>query len=335
MSDFLLLVKKIHSKKVKKILRKILLKNLQDIFIVSAPIVLIVILISIKITNEKTVEFINEYQLFSVPFSNFSASPYPRIKTDVPDLNTRAFIVVDDESKVVLLSKNTNSIFPMASTTKIMTALVALDYYKMDDVIEVEATEVLGVVVGFSKGEKVYFRDLLYALLLPSGNDAALALAQNYPGGEEEFVKQMNKKAKELHLLNTYFKDPTGLSEDNATTTVDLARLASVALKNTLFSEIVATKHATISNVDKTKNYSFANLNKLLGKDGINGVKTGFTDEAGEVLVTSRFDDGHTTLVVVMKSKNRFSDTQNLLSVLIGNIEYLTFSPFIIQSIRP
>lgn len=333
MDGFLLSIKKIYNKELKKILHKVFLKKLPDVFILLTPVVLIIILISVKIVDEKTTEYIHSNQLLPISFSVPKVSPYPRVKTfhnksnlDFSNISAKAYLVSDNGSKVIVASHNATSSFPMASTTKIMTALISLDHYKMDDVITIKNTDISGVVVGFPKDETVYFKDLLYALLLPSGNDGAVALAENYPGGEKAFVEKMNKKAQELHLTSTYFKDPTGLSEESTTTTLDLARLASFALENKMLSQIVATKHKVISNSGDTKTYSLINLNKLLGIDGINGVKTGFTDEAGEVLITSRLENGHTTIIVVMKSKNRFLDTQSLLSTL-GDIEYLTFQP--------
>lgn len=311
---------------LKKILHKVIRSKLQDVFIALTPVVLLIVLISVKIVDENVVTSLKKNALLPITFSVPNPSPYPQVNytKDNGELTAGAFVVLDNDSKVVMYSKNKTSSFPMASTTKLMTALVSLDYYKIDDIIVVPNKEVAGVVVGFPPDERVYFKDLLYGLLLPSGNDAAIALAYNYPGGIDKFVAQMNKKAQEFHLSKTFFKDSTGLSEDNTTTPLELARLASEALKNNMIALVVSTKHTTITNVDKTNTYSLTSLNKLLGIDGVNGVKTGFTDEAGEVLVTSRLKNGHTTVIVVMKSKDRFLDTQNLLSVL-SSIEYVTF----------
>lgn len=342
MDGFLLLLKK-HNLQFKKVAHKVLLKNLQDFFIVLTPLVLIIIIVIIVLINEQTTELIQKNKLLEVTSVSISSPAlYPRMRIKkinndslLSNLSAKAFVAVDNDSKVIITSYNETSSFSMASTTKIMTALVSLDHYKMDDVITVRnISSISGVIVGFPQNETIYFKDMLYALLLPSGNDAAMALAYNYPGGEEKFVEHMNKKAKELFLLNTYFKEPTGLSEENTTTPVDLARLSSVALQNKTFSYIVSTKQKTISNLDNTKIYSLTNLNKLLGIDGVNGVKTGFTDEAGEVLVTSQVKDGHTTLFVVMKSENRFFDTQQLLLLLRRNVEYFTFHPFTTQPTR-
>lgn len=247
-------------------------------------------------------------------------------KDEVLDLSAQAVLVMDDDSKVVLFAKNPNFHFSMASTTKIMTALTALDYYHPDDILTIQEDNIKGVVVGFKKGEKVSFENLLYAMLLPSGNDAALALAQNYPGGESEFVKKMNEKALGFNLHNTHFSDATGLNDEgNYTTSVDLTRLASIALKNKTFAKIVSTKYKVITDETFINFYPLNNLNKLLGVDGVNGVKTGFTDEAEGVLVTSKLENGHIFIIVVMKSKDRFLDTQKLLGLISGNVSYLNF----------
>jgi len=190
-----------------------------------------------------------------------------------------------------------------------------------------------GVNVGFKIGEKLFFKDILYAMLLPSGNDAALAIAQNYSGGEKAFVEKMNDKAKALTLNNTNFVDPIGLEDSrDYTTPLDLARLASYALENRTFANIVATKTKVISDITGKNNYLLKNLNKLLGVSGVNGIKTGYTDQAGQVLVTSRVEvdrnnKEHTLIIVVMNSLDRFWDTSKLLYWVSDNINYLSIHP--------
>lgn len=263
------------------------------------------------------------------PYPEIRLSDYPSLQKSIPpEISAQGAFILDDESKVALFQKNENLRFSMASTTKIMTALVALENYKMDDVLTVNVGKVDGVTVGFTQGEKIRFEDMLYAMLLPSGNDAAVILAQNYPQGEKAFVAAMNKKAKDLHLVDTHFADSSGLLDDGDYTTVrDLARLASVALQNPVFAKVVSTRSKTISNLEGTKTYELHNLNRLLGENGVSGVKTGFTDEAGGVLVTAVSKQGKRLIVVVMKSQDRFSDTQKLLSFIRQNLEHQTIRP--------
>jgi serine-type D-Ala-D-Ala carboxypeptidase (penicillin-binding protein 5/6) len=272
--------------------------------------------------------YIFERGIRKLPFEIVSAQ-YPVFKSPInPSISAKAVIVMDKDSKVVLFSKNPNLLFSMASTTKIMTALVSLDHFKMDDILTAKEENVEGVNVGFSSGEKVFYKDILYAMLLPSGNDAALAIAQNYPGGKDAFIKKMNEKANSLHLKNTNFADSIGLEDSrDYTTPLDLARLASIALENKTFAKIVATKTWEITDVTGKNKYLLKNLNQLLGVQGVNGVKTGYTTEAGQVLVTSKKEGEHTLIIVVMDSQDRFFDTSFLLNQLSGNINYLSIHP--------
>ena len=273
------------------------------------------------------------YYIFDKEIKKFpltiSQLQYPVFKSPInPDISAKAIIIMDKDSGVVLFSKNPNLLFSMASTTKIMTAIVALDYYKMNDVLTVKTEGIEGVNVGFMVGEKLFFKDILYAMLLPSGNDAALVLAQNYPGGEDAFIKKMNEKAKLFRLANTNFADSIGLEDSrDYTTPLDLARLASRALDNQVFAKIVATKTWEITDVSKENKYLLKNLNQLLGVQGINGVKTGYTTEAGQVLVTSKKEGEHTLIIVVMDSQDRFFDTSRLLYEISENINYLSIHP--------
>lgn len=261
------------------------------------------------------------------PFPLTNAADYPILeRTFSPIVTAQAAYIMDNTSKVVLFSKNGQLRFSPASTTKIMTALVALDYYKLDDLITIKRTGVEPVVVGFPLGDKVTFENMLYAMLLPSGNDVAFALGDNYPGGEKAFVAKMNEKAKLLDLENTHFGDPVGLDDTNDYTTVrDMALLASVAMNHPLLSKIVGTKEKVITDT-LGQQYDLVSTNKLLGLYGVNGVKTGYTGEAGEVLVTSAVINGHTFITVVMKSDDRFADTEKLLQLL-QNVSFVQIKP--------
>jgi D-alanyl-D-alanine carboxypeptidase (penicillin-binding protein 5/6) len=255
-------------------------------------------------------------------------SQYPVFNSPIDaSVSAKAVVIMDKDSKTVLLAKNPNLVFSLASTTKIMTALVSLDYFKLNDILTVQTENVEGVNVGFKVGEKLSFENVLFAMLLPSGNDAALAIAQNYPGGKDAFIKKMNEKAKSLHL-NTNFADSIGLEDSrDFTTPFDLARLAAAAVGNQEFAKIVATKTQEITDITGASRYSLTNLNQLLGIQGVNGIKTGYTTEAGQVLVTSKKEGEHTLIIVVMDSNDRFSDTRNLLNQISGNINYLSIHP--------
>jgi D-alanyl-D-alanine carboxypeptidase len=208
-----------------------------------------------------------------------------------------------------------------------MTALTALDYFKLGDILSVKQATEEGSVLGLREGQQFTFESLLFAMLLPSANDAALTISQNYPGGEPNFINKMNERAKNLRLFNTHYQDPAGLEDSgDYTTPFDLARLASFAVLNQNIREVVATKQKIIYDLYGSS-YSIENLNKLLGINGVNGIKTGFTDEAGQVLVTSKLEKGKTIIIVVMGSEDRFLDTSKLLDLISNNLTYLSIHP--------
>lgn len=253
---------------------------------------------------------------------------YPMIERKyLPGISAESAYVLDNTSKVALFTKNENLRFAPASTTKIMTALTGLDYYQPNDMLTITRANVEPVVIGFPKGVKVTFVNLLYGMFLPSGNDAALAVGDNYPGGMQAFIAKMNEKAQALHLTNTHYADPVGLLDsEDYTTAHDLAFLASDAIMHPLLAQIVNTKTKVIT--DSAGNvYSLQNINKLLGQYGVNGLKTGYTEEAGQVLVTSANIQGHIFLLVVMKSQDRFGDTEKLLQLISQNVTYLSIHP--------
>jgi D-alanyl-D-alanine carboxypeptidase len=259
------------------------------------------------------------------PLKPVHFSAYPLMTTTItPEISAESAIILDDTSKVLVYQKKPALRFSMASTTKIMTALVGLEHYRLDAVLTVKTASVEGSFVGFVPGEQVRFADVLYGMMLPSGNDAAFTVADNYPGGLPGFVQAMNAKAASLGLTYTHYVDPAGLDDDgNYTTATDLARLASYALRNREFAKIVSTKEKTITDITGTHIYKLDNLNKLLGENGVTGIKTGFTEGAGEVLVTSKVEQGHVFIIVVMKSLDRFSDTQTLLALISNNVNFI------------
>jgi serine-type D-Ala-D-Ala carboxypeptidase (penicillin-binding protein 5/6) len=250
---------------------------------------------------------------------------YPVVNDPVnPLLSARSAVVLETGSKKVIFSKNPQIRFSMASTAKIMTALVALDHYEENSILTIKSSGIEGSRLGFLPGERYFFKDLLYAMMLPSANDAAVAVVDNYPGGRKAFVAEMNKKAKELFLVNTFFSDPAGLDDDgNFTTAEELARLAELAMQNKKLSQVVSAREKTISDIEGTRNILLENLNQLLGFYGVNGVKTGTTEGAGEVLVTSAVINGHTFIIVVMNSEDRFADTMALLTTVSGNVRFV------------
>jgi len=266
--------------------------------------------------------------LKAIPFTFSKPADYPvLIHVKPPQISAQAAIIMDSDSKIVLYYKNQDSQFPMASSTKIMTALVSLAHYNLNDVLIDKTYPVAGSIAGLTLNEQMTFKNALYGLLLPSGNDVAIMLAQNYPGGMDAFIEKMNDTAKELHMDNTVYTDVDGLSVDNVSTPYDMALLSSVAMANPVFSQVVGTKNTTITDVTGKDKHILKNLNKLLGTSGVNGIKTGFTDEAEGVLVTSKVEKGHTFIIVVLKSQDRFLDTEKLINLINNNVTFVHLHP--------
>lgn len=271
---------------------------------------------------------------FILSMNSLSAKTYESVKTPVlknkydPNVTAHASVIMDKETKAVLYAKNKDFRFSPASTTKIMTALVALEYFKPFDILTVKNVVRDGSILGMYEGQGFTFENLLYAMMLPSANDAAFVIAQNYPGGTDGFIKKMNEKAEELNLPNTQFGDPAGLlDKKDYTTAVELARLTTYALDNKLFAKVVSTPEKIIYDTNGNS-YIVDNRNKLLGVNGVNGVKTGTTEEAGNVLVTSKNIKDRTIVTIVLRSEDRFADTMKLLDMVDGeNLTYLTIRP--------
>ncbi len=210
-----------------------------------------------------------------------------------------------------------------ASTNKIITALVANDLYKPDTVVTIQRVVAEGQTMGLVQNERITIENLLYGTLVHSGNDAAYALANEY--GFDQFVKRMNAKAKELRMTHSHFTNPTGLDDySQYVSPFDLALAARELLKNKFLSKIVSTKEITISDVDFQIFHKLTNVNKLLGEiQGIGGLKTGYTENAGENLVSFYKHNGHQFIVIILKSLDRFEDTKNIITWINENIDYI------------
>ena len=259
----------------------------------------------------------------NLKFSNFA---YLNKEVEDIQVNSRAFIIYDPKSRSTIVGKNEHLRFAPASTVKIMTALIAIEEYPLDKIFTAEGIgAITGSKMDLEEGEKITVENLLYGLMLPSGNDAAYMLAQNYPGGREQFVKRMNEKTRELKLENTHFVDPAGFENDNYTTAFNLARLASFAMEDKVFRKIVATKEKIVYDSSGKIVHELKNLNELLGINGVNGIKTGFTEEAGGVLVTSVEQGGKEYIIVVLNSTDRFEDTQAIIINAIKNIALMSY----------
>lgn len=254
------------------------------------------------------------------------------------NLNSRSCVVIDRLSKNILYGKNEKNKVKMASTTKIMTAIVVLENSSLDTTVEAskKAAGTGGSRLGLKTGDKITIRDLMYGLMLCSGNDAAVCLAESIGGSIEGFAELMNAKAQELGLSNSHFESPHGLDSDgHYTTAYELAVLSDYALKNSTFLSIVGTKNYTVIINGSPKNLS--NTNELLGNlDGVYGIKTGFTNGANRCLVTAckRGDMDIICVVLGADTKNfRTKDSIKLIEYSFKNFTYFNIKDFVDKSI--
>lgn len=228
-----------------------------------------------------------------------------------PELSAASAILVDGESGRVLFEKNSRQRRAIASITKLMTALVAVETGKsLDEEVEIkpEWTGIEGSSIYLRPGERISLETLLYGLLLQSGNDAAVAIAGLCSGDTDAFVEQMNVKAGELGMEGTCFANPNGLSEDgHYSTAYDMALLGRACLGNEVLAKIMATRSITIGT------RTFTNHNKLLWRyDGCTGMKTGYTEQAGRTLVSSAERDGQTLIAVTLNAPDDWNDHSKL-----------------------
>lgn len=244
--------------------------------------------------------------------------------SELPKLSTSGVYIVDIPSNIVLYEKNADEKFYPASTTKLMTALVAMDQFNLDDVMTVKTVIAEERKMGLFTGEKLTFESLLYGALVHSGNDAAYTIAENFPGGVEKFVEKMNEKAESLNLVNTHFTNPIGFDDpSHYTTAKELSQIARAAIQNKEIAKIVSIKAITVSDVTFSYYHPLSNVNELLGKiSGMSGIKTGYTQTAGEVLVSEVKRNGHDVLFVVLKSQDRFGETESLINWVFDNYSW-------------
>ena len=231
--------------------------------------------------------------------------------------SAKAMCVMEKESNRVLYSKNDEQKLAMASTTKIMTAITAIENCKDLDktfIVSPKSVGISGTSIYLRNGEEMTVRDLLYGLMLVSGNDASVAIGEYVGGGIKNFVNMMNDLAVKIGAKNSHFDNTHGLdSETHYTTAYDLALITSYALENDTFKEIVSTKNTKITNTEGKTRY-LKNKNKLLTQlDGCIGVKTGFTNDAGRCLVSSCERDGMTIICVVLNCGPMFEESTVLL----------------------
>lgn len=244
------------------------------------------------------------------------------------DLSAKSFILMDEVSGRVLVEVNSREKLPMASTTKIMTALVAIENGNLEDKVKIdsESAGVIGSSIYLRDGEILSLKDLLYGLMLRSGNDSAVAIAKHIGGEVDAFVDMMNKKAKDIHAFDTSFANPHGLDEDgHYTTSYDLALITKEAFKNPLFRDIACTKSYK---ADRIRENYFLNKNKTLWDyDGADGVKIGYTHGARRCLVSTAKRNNMRLIAVSLNAKDWYNDNYKLFDHGFEN-----YRPFLIYN---
>ncbi|MEK7595601.1 MAG: hypothetical protein AAB443_03385 [Patescibacteria group bacterium] len=246
---------------------------------------------------------------FSEKTVNSNVNPQPKT-------NALSAIAVSLNNNAILFAKDYKRKLPIASLTKMMTAVVALEHQnlKKEVIVSQKAANIGENVMGISEGETYTLEELLYGLFLHSGNDASYAIAGDVAETSEVFTSFMNFKAKELNLTDTHFSDPSGLDDNNQSTAYDLAKLTKYALQNPDFKRIVATVNYVILSSEKHKYLPLSNQTNLLTTyPGVKGVKTGYTEKANMCLITYAENNGQEIIGVVLGSNSRKADMVNML----------------------
>ncbi len=248
------------------------------------------------------------------------ANPIPQLKPGyvAPDIQAKAALLMDYDTGIVLYEKNAYEALPMASLTKIMTAILILEDHSLDEVVTVQSdfNGLEGVRIWLRQYEKLTVESLLQALLIRSAGDAAIALAEHHSGSVDAFVDQMNIRAQELSLDETFFKNPIGLDDEGHLSSAhDLAMMSRYAMNIPAFRKIVAMEGARIESVDGRFSHEFQSTNYLLGSYlNVLGVKTGTTYAAGQSLINlAQNENGQEVIAVLLNSPQRFQENKSML----------------------
>lgn len=268
-------------------------------------------------------EFSGKYRIIIILITLLVFYVRPVYGAEKPYVSADAAILMDARTGQVLFAKNPHKKRAPASTTKIMTALLALELGNPDDIVSIssKAARVEGSSIYLVAGERFKFSDLVIGALIKSGNDACAAIAEHISGSVERFAELMNEKTFLIGARNTNFVNPHGLpAQDHYTTAYDMGLIAVHALRNAKFAEIVSTRERTIKG---DWNRQLTNTNELLWRyHWADGVKTGTTNEAGQCLISSASKDSRRLVAVVLKSYDRYSDSLKLLEYGFANFEH-------------
>lgn len=258
--------------------------------------------------------------------------------TEAFDISSKSAVVLDARTNRIVFQKNAFEKRSMASTTKIMTAYLAIESGKLSDTVNItgEMTRAEGTSLGLHAGEKITLGDLVYGMMLESGNDAANAVALYLSGGFSDFASLMNEKARQIGMKNTNFVTPSGLDDENHySTAYDMALLASHCIRDSVFRRICSSKRYTAQLIEPQTKLYFSNHNRLLGSvEGVFGVKTGFTKKSGRCLVSAIEKDGAVLVVVTLNAPNDWNDHQKLYDYAFEKLEHSIITPQFPDSIH-
>ncbi len=280
---------------------------------------LVLVFISLPATNKQVAPRVKAAVAPSLTLPQPKADFLP-----APASSAQAIYIFDPLTGTTIYEKNSASSTYPASTTKLMTALVALKSYDTDQVLTVKsASGASGQTINLASGDQLTVENLLYGLLVDSGNDAAVTLAENYPGGYTQFIDEMNQEAQKLGLTGTHFANVAGFEiPDHYTTARDLTLIANQAINNATIRKIVSTKSITISDITGQRKFKLESTNKLLGFNGVKGLKTGWTPASGECLVTLVTRDGRSILVTLLNSTDRFGESARLINWVYDSFDW-------------
>lgn len=259
---------------------------------------------------------VGEYEILDENYINISTEV---IDTSKPlKVNAKNAIAYDSKTKEILWDQRGKEIVPMASTTKILTSIVAINYGDLDKKITISknAASIRGSTVGYRAGEEITIRELLFGLMFKSGNDAAIALAEGIGGSVENFANIMNDYSKSLGALDSHFESPHGLdSAKHYSSAYDLALFTTKGMESEVFREIVGEKIISKDKYNFTREYQ--NINKILYRiPEANGVKTGYTGQAGKCLVSSVKYEGRNIIIVVLNCFERWNETERIFNYI-------------------
>ena len=302
------------------------MKNIKNVLVTTLLVLLTFTcnIYSVKAMTDDNID--NDYESIDILEEDSIDISLDEVNISIPlKVSARNAIAIDAESNQVLWNQNAYEIVPMASTTKILTALIAINYGDLDRkvLISKNASSIRGSTVGYSAGEEITMRELLFGLMFRSGNDAAIAIAEDIGGSIEGFSNIMNDFAKNVGIIDSHFESPHGLdSPKHYSSAYDLAILTSKAMEYSVFRECVGEKVIYKDKYNFTRDYQ--NINKILYKiPEANGVKTGYTGGAGKCLVSSINHNGKNIIIVVLNCVDRWNVTEKIYNYVVKSNEFI------------